>query len=101
MYRNNSIVTDPSAARTHFSLGEVCGRWVSLCGSPDVRIVFTGTCYRLEFSYDPDTVFTCPLRQRWGITFFYLYGRIPISYDAERDVLTLSAYGEYFRADEQ
>jgi len=37
----------------------------------------------------------------WGVTFFYLYGRIRISYDAERETLMLSDYGEYFRADEQ
>lgn len=66
-----------------------------------MRIVFTGTRYRLEFSYDAATVFTCPIRRQWGVTFFCLYGRIRISYDAERDVLILSDYGEYIRADEE
>ncbi|GHT57631.1 hypothetical protein AGMMS50239_00320 [Bacteroidia bacterium] len=101
MFRNNSNVPDPCTARTHFPLREIAGRWVSPGGSPEVRIVFTGTRYRLEFSYDAATVFTCPIRHQWGVTFFYLYGRIRISYDAERDVLILSDYGEYIRADEE
>lgn len=101
MYRKDNSVIDPLTARTHFPLREVCGRWVSLGGSPDVRIVFTGTRYRLDFSYDTATVFSCPLRQRWGVTFFYLYGRIGLAYDAETDVLSLSAYGDYIRAEEQ
>jgi hypothetical protein len=50
----------------------MCGRWVSLCGSPEVRIVFTGTRCRLDFSYD-----------------------------AEKETLLLSDYGEYIRADEE
>ena len=101
MYRNDYSWTDSATVKTHFPLREVCGRWVSRCGSPQVRIFFTGTHYRLEFSYDPATVFTCPVRRMWGVTFFYLYGRIRISYDAERETLMLSDYGEYFRADEQ
>lgn len=100
MYENTSNVSDPCAARTYFPLKEIVGRWVSLGGSPEVRIVFTGTRCRLEFSYDAATVFTCPIRQQWGVTFFYLYGRIKISYDVERDVLVLSDYGEYVRAEE-
>jgi hypothetical protein len=36
----------------------------------------------------------------WGVTFFYLYGRIRMNYDAGREVLMLSDYGEYIRADE-
>lgn len=100
MCRYDSSVIDPMAARTHFPLREVCGRWTSLSGSPDVQIVFTGTHYRLDFSYDAATVFACPVRQQWGVTFFYLYGRIEMIYDSEREVLTLSAYGDYFRAEQ-
>lgn len=100
MYSSDYSVTDPMAERTHFPLREVCGRWTSLGGSPDVQIVFTGTHYRLDFSYDNATVFTCPIRQQWGVTFFYLYGRIGMIYDSEREVLTLSAYGDYLRAEQ-
>ncbi len=100
MYGNDYKATDPVTVRIHSSLREVCGRWVSLSGSPEVRIFFTGMHYRLEFSYDVATVFTCPiLRQREAIL-FYLYGRINISYDDEREVLLLSDYGEYVRAEE-
>lgn len=100
MFRKNSDVSDPVAAQTYFPLREVIGRWVSPNGSPEVRIVFTGTRYRLVFSYDTQTVFTCPIRQRGGVTCFYLYGHIGIAYDAEEDNLVLSDYGEYIRAEE-
>lgn len=100
MFRKNSNVSDPFSARTHFPLWEACGRWVSGSGSPDVRIYFTGKRYRLEFSYDPATAFNRPIRQRWGVTYFYLYGRVGLAYEDERDVLLLSEYGEYFRAED-
>lgn len=101
MYGNEHGATDPATVRTHCPLREMCGRWVSLCGSPEVRIVFTGTHYRLDFSYDTATVFTCPICRQWSVTFFYLYGCIKISYDAEKETLLLSDYGEYIRADEE
>lgn len=100
MFRKNSRVSESVFAPTHFPLREIAGRWVSLDGSPEVRIVFTGTRYRLEFSYDARTVFTCPIRQQCGVTCFYLYGRIGLAYDREREVLVLSAYGEYVRAED-
>lgn len=100
MYGNEHGATGPATVRTQFPLQEMCGRWVSLCGSPGVRIVFTGTHCRLDFSYDAATVFTCPIRRWRGVTFFYLYGCIKISYDAEKETLLLSDYGEYIRADE-
>jgi hypothetical protein len=55
----------------------------------------------LDFSYDAATVFTCPIRRQRGVTFFYLCGCIKISYDAEKETLLLSDYGEYIRADEE
>ena len=101
MYGNEYRATDPATVGTHFPLLEMCGRWVSLCGSPEVRIVFTGTRYRLDFSYDAATVFTCPIHCRWGVTFFCLYGCIKISYDVEKETLLLSDYGKYIRADDE
>ncbi len=100
MCRDECSVLNSMSARTHFPLREVCGWWTSLGGAPDVQIVFTGTHYRLYFKYSTATVFTCPLRQRWGITFFYLYGRMELTYDGERDVLSLSDYGDYIRAED-
>lgn len=97
----SSSISDPFAIRAHFPLQEVTGRWVSPCGSPRVHIVFKGRSYRLEFSYDADTVFICPIFQKWGVNYFYLYGRIKITYDAGRDILVLSDYGEYIRSDEE
>lgn len=101
MFSKNSHVSEPFAARKHFPLREVTGVWVSLSGSPQVRIIFTGTHYRLVFSYDAATVFTCPIDQRRSGTGFYLYGHIAIAYDAAGDVLVLSDYGEYIRSEEQ
>ncbi len=103
MYRKNSTISDPFAAKTHFPLRDVVGRWVSRSGNgrmPQVQIIHTGKhYYRLLFSYDPQTAYNCAVWQRWGVTWFYLYGRVGLAYDAERDILTLSEYGEYQRAD--
>lgn len=35
-----------------------------------------------------------------GIRYFDLYGRVGLAYDAGREVLQLSAYGDYYRAAE-
>ncbi len=101
MYGNDCIVKDPAATMSVFPLWEVCGRWKSTGGSPDVRIYFTGKrYYRLELSYDHNTVFRRPIYHQWRQLCFYLYGRIALFYHAGRDVLTLSEYGEYVRAEE-
>lgn len=103
MYRRNSTISDPFAAKTHFPLRDVVGRWVSRNGNgrmPQVQIIHMGKhYYRLLFSYDPQTVYYRPVQQWWGVASFYLYGRVGLAYDAERDILTLSEYGEYQRAD--
>jgi hypothetical protein len=100
MYRKKSSKSESFAEQSYFSFREVIGRWVSIPGSPAVCIFFTGMRRRLEFSYDTRTVFICSLRRQRGVTFFNLYGRIEITYDAERDVLLLSDYGEYVREQE-
>jgi hypothetical protein len=101
MYRNDCIVRSPAATDNVFPLWKICGRWKSTGGSPDIRIYFTGKRYRLVFSYDRATVFLCPIYRYWGQPCFFLYGRIDLSYHTERDVLTLSEYGEYVRAEEE
>ena len=67
--------------------------WKSLCGSPDIKIYHDGSRFRLQFIYKHDTAFTVPLKQSWGITFFYFYGIIRIAYDDEQDMLDLVAVG--------
>ena len=48
------------------------------------------------------TCFVLPIRKYWGgIQYFDLYGFVGIAYDAERDMLRLSVYGNYYRTDEQ
>ncbi len=101
MFRNDCIVRNPAATESVFPLWEVCGRWKSTGGSPDVRIYFTGKRYfRLEFSYDHATVFRRPIFRQWGKLCFFLYGRIDLMYYAGRDMLLLSEYGEYIRAED-
>jgi len=83
-------------------LADIRGKWVSCGGDrsrmPEIDIYRTGRCHhRIKFSYDPQTVFNCPLWYRWGVACFYLYGYIRLSYDADSDTLTLSSYGEYVR----
>lgn len=80
-----------------FPIRNVCGTWVSFCGSPDVKIYHDGSRFRLQFIYKQDAAFTFPLCQRRGITFFYFYGMIQIAYDDERDILLLTTEGEYKR----
>ena len=82
---------------TNFSLSDICGTWLSLCGSPTLKIYYDGSRFWLQFSYKHDTAFTIPLSQCWGITFFYFYGMIEIIYDDEQDILRLTTEGTYKR----
>jgi len=97
MKRKNSKPYSAPQVRNHFPLREICGTWVSLCGSPGIRIFHDGSRFRLQFSYKQDAAFTVPLCQSWGITFFYFYGMMQITYDDERDLLLLTTEGEYKR----
>jgi hypothetical protein len=78
-----------------FPLRNICGTWVSLCGSPSLKIYHDGNRFRLQFIYKHDAAFTVPLCRSRGITFFYFYGMIRIAYDDERDMLLLTGEGEY------
>ncbi|MDR2968741.1 MAG: DUF3876 domain-containing protein [Tannerellaceae bacterium] len=97
MKRKKSKPVPALQAHACFPLRAVCGTWESLCGSPCIRIYHDGIRYRLQFIYKHDAVFTVPLRQSWGITFFYFYGMIRIAYDEERELLSLDIYGSYKR----
>ena len=85
-----------------FDLREITGRWVSPQGMPPVRIYRTrkGNIV-LELTYNnPQAVYKRSIRNMSGIRYFSLFGRIGLAYDAERDALLLSSYGEYIRAEE-
>ena len=69
-----------------FDLREITGRWVSPEGAPSVRI------------YRTRTEGCLPIRELCRVRYFDLFGRIGLAYDSRRDVLLLSAYGEYQRA---
>ncbi len=97
MKRKRSKPEKAPQLRTSFPIREICGTWVSLCGSPGLKIYYDGSRFRLQFSYKHDTTFTVSLCQSWGITFFYFYGMIRIAYDDERDLLLLTTEGEYKR----
>lgn len=97
MNRNKSKPYSALQIQTSLPLRNICGTWVSLCGSPKLKIYHDGSRFRLQFSYKHDTAFTVPLCQSWGITFFYFYGMIKITYDDERDMLLLTTEGEYKR----
>ena len=89
-----------------FRLCDVVGTWESREGAPRIRIYRNssrkGGGYRLELAYDRRTRFVLPIRKYWGgIRYFDLYGFVGLAYDAECDVLQLSAYGSYYRTDEQ
>lgn len=99
--------TDPQAAPwLDFPLRDITGRWVSPEGVPTVRIFRNGVRKNgglwLELTYNnPQVVYSRPVKNVSGLRYFDLYGRVGIACDEERDVLLLSIYGEYIRADEE
>ena len=97
MKRKKSKPNPALQAYTSFPLRNICGTWVSFCGSPGIKIFHDGSRFRLQFIYKHDTAFTVPLKQCWGYTFFNFYGMIHIAYDSERDMLLLTTEGEYKR----
>ena len=104
MFRG-SVGTEPEAAKwLGFAVREITGSWVSREGAPSVRIYRNRKCKNgglwLELTYNnPQAVFSSPIKQLFGIRYFDLFGRVGLAYDDERDVLLLSAYGEYVRAE--
>jgi len=64
-------------------------------GTPGRRFLRGGVLYK------DGTRFSRPVRKYWGgIRYFDLYGYVALAYDAGREVLQLSAYGDYYRASE-
>lgn len=105
MFRE-SVGTEPVAAGwLGFAVREITGSWVSTEGAPGVRIYRNRKCKNgglwLELTYNnPQASFCRPIRDLFGVRYFDLFGRVGLAYDDERDVLLLSAYGEYVRAGE-
>ncbi|MPL80064.1 hypothetical protein SDC9_25955 [bioreactor metagenome] len=96
---------EPFAAHQDFYLWEITGRWVSPDGAPAVT-VYRNTSrkrggIRLCLTYNnPQVICDCTMYCVFGLYYIDLYGRIGIAYDREREVLLLSAFGEYVRAEE-
>lgn len=104
MYSKSSV-TEYFVALMDFDLWEITGRWVSTNGAPAVNIYRNtsrkGGGTRLEFTYNnPQAVFDCAVKAVFGQHYIELYGRLVLTYDREREVLSLSAYGEYLRAED-
>lgn len=103
MFRKSVGTEELAATWLDFALREITGRWVSRERAPSVRI-FRNRKQKngglwLELTYNnPQAVFSCPIKDMFGVRYFDLFGRIGLAYDAEREVLQLSAYGEYIRA---
>lgn len=92
-------------SRLDFPLWDVKGSWTSREGAPSVRIyrntACKNGCYHLELAYDGKTVFRRPIKKfPQGLRYFDLYGFIGLAYDSHRDVLSLSAYGDYYRVED-
>ena len=104
MYRR-STGSNPSAPQLDFAMSDVLGKWVSRSGSPRIRIYRNDRRkkggYYIEVTYDEKTVFHRLLkRTNLHIRYFELYRAVGLAYDAEHDILQLSAYGDYYRAEE-
>jgi len=85
-----------------FPLRNICGKWVSGWGSPDLRIYYDGRRFRLVYEYAPDAAFTFLLcTDSRGNTYFDYYGKMLLTYNSDEDLLTLSIEGNYTRADIQ
>lgn len=105
MFRKSTGTEPVAASWLGFAVREITGSWVSEEGAPSVRIFrnrtrTNGGLY-MELTYNnPQAVFSSPIKERFGVRYFDLFGLVGLAYDAERDVLLLSAYGEYHRAAE-
>ena len=98
-------VFDPCPVQLDFDLWEITGRWVSRSGAPAVTIYRNtsrkGGGIRLRLTYNnPQAVCDCAVKCVFGQHYIELYGQLGLAYDREREVLILSSYGEYVRAED-
>ena len=106
MFRTSNETDPQIVSWLDFPLRDITGRWVSSEGAPTVRIFRNKTRKNgglwLELTYNnPQAVYSRPVKEVFGVCYFDLYGRVGIAYDTERDVLLLSDFGEYIRANEE
>lgn len=96
--------TNPPGAKTGIALRDITGRWKSREGAPDIRIYRNSERknggFLMEFAYKGGDVFRRPVRQYQGIRYVNLYGFISLSYNTDNEVLQLSAYGKYYKAED-
>lgn len=83
-------------------MSKLCGEWKSISEKPDIRIAKDGKCYRLTlFARNGMTGKMEPeiyvIQEKDGAMFIDTGFHIDISYDAGKDVITFSTYGEYVR----
>lgn len=99
------IANDPFADFLDFSMREITGRWVSRESATAVRIYRKTSrkraTIRLELTYNnPLVVCDCKVYSEFGQHYIELYERVNIVYDQQNEILHLSAFGEYIRAEE-
>ncbi len=96
--------TNPPGTKTGFALRDITGRWKSREGAPDIRIYRNSERknggFFMEFAFKAGELFRCPVKKRQGIRYVNLYGVMSLTYNADNDVLNLSAYGKYYRIED-
>jgi hypothetical protein len=96
--------TNPPGTKTSFALRDITGRWKSREGAPDVRIYKNrereNSGFFMEFAYKGGDFFRHPIKKRQGIRCVNLYGFMNLSYNPDNEILKLSAYGKYYRAED-
>ena len=96
--------TNPLGAKTEFALEDITGRWKSREGAPDIRIYKKNErkdgCFFMEFAFKTGELFRCRIKKNQGIRYVNLYGVMSLFYNVDKDVLQLSAYGKYYRAED-
>jgi hypothetical protein len=96
--------TNPLESKTEFAMDDITGRWKSREGAPDIRIYKNNERenggFFMEFAFKAGELFRCHVKKRHGIRYVNLYGVMSLSYNTDNDVLQLSAYGKYYRAED-
>ena len=96
--------TNPLGAKNEFALDDITGRWKSREGAPDIRVYNDSErkngCFFMEFAFKTGELFRCRIKKNQGIRYVNLYGVMSLSYNVDKDVLQLSAYGKYYRAED-
>ena len=96
--------TNPLGTKNEFALDDITGRWKRREGAPDIRVYKSkerkNDCFFMEFAFKAGELFRCPVKKYQGIRYVNLYGVMSLSYNADNDVLQLSAYGKYYRGED-